>query len=70
MRLAGNRVWWGVFVVAFALGVAPAQADDPAGTDPAEADVDESTATSDAVFESLVAEVAAHRGDSEGALEI
>jgi tetratricopeptide (TPR) repeat protein len=70
MRLAGNRVWWGVFVVAFALGVAPAQADDPAGTDPAEADVDESTATSDAVFEYLVAEVAAQRGDTEGALEI
>src|SRR5512140_1854111 len=68
-KMTGSRIWWGILVAAFALALVPvhAQESDDA-TDAAE--VDESSSTSDAVFEYLVAELAAQRGDTEGALEI
>ncbi|HET9579979.1 MAG TPA: tetratricopeptide repeat protein [Usitatibacter sp.] len=69
--MTGSRIWWAIFVAAFALALAPvhAQTSDDAN-DAAEADGDESTSTSDAVFEYLAAEIAAQRGDTEGALEV
>ncbi|MGE5093959.1 MAG: tetratricopeptide repeat protein [Betaproteobacteria bacterium] len=68
--MTGSRIWWAGFVAAFALALAPvhAQTSDDAN-DAAEAD-DESSSTSDAVFEYLAAEIAAQRGDTEGALEV
>jgi tetratricopeptide (TPR) repeat protein len=64
--------WWGILAAAFALSfgtVAHAHENDE-GTEPAETENDEATSTSDAVFEYLVAEIAAQRGDVEGAIEI
>lgn len=74
--MTGGRIWWGILATAFGLALAPAYAqvhDDAnsSANDNAEADGnDEATSTSDAVFEYLVAEIAAQRGDTEGALEV
>ena len=72
MKVVGGKVWWGIVVAAFGLAVSPVHAqdhkEDPA--DSAEAEGDDAAATSDAVFEYLVAEIAAQRGDVQGALEI
>ncbi len=61
------RTWWGAIVAALALGlVGPSVAEET--DDPAEAD--SGYATSEAMYEFLVAEVAAQRGDVQGALEV
>ena len=61
------RTWWVGLVAALALGlVGPAVAED---TDDA-LEVDGSAASSEALYEFLVAEIAAQRGDTEGALAI
>jgi ATP/maltotriose-dependent transcriptional regulator MalT len=68
----GSSMWWGSFVAAFALAVAPVHAEekDDVG-EPAEVDGgDEATGTSQAIFEYLVGEIAAQRGDTDGAIEI
>jgi len=68
--MASKRTWWGVLAAALAFGVVgPTVADDTPGTDDA-AEVDGGAANSDAVYEFLVAEMAAQRGDTEGALAI
>ena len=61
------RTWWCALVAALALGVVgPSVADE---TDDA-VGVDSGAATSDAMYEYLVAEIAAQRGDVEGALAV
>src|ERR1700694_6153240 len=61
------RTGWVGLVAAFALGlVGPAVAEDT--DEPGE--VDGSAASSEALYEFLVAEIAAQRGDTEGALAI
>jgi len=68
--MKGSRIWWGIFVAACALALAPAHAQQPAEPgDAAEADDDHASAA-DAMFEYLVAEIAAQRGDIAGAIEI
>jgi tetratricopeptide (TPR) repeat protein len=68
-----SRIWWGVAFAA-ALAAAPAWAHGDGEDEAVEAasgdasDADEGSATADAVFEFLVAEVAAQRGDIDGAL--
>ena len=65
------RIWWGGALAVLALAAAPVLASDDEGDDDAESvDADESSASADAVFEFLVAELAAQRGDIEGALSI
>ena len=70
------RVWWASVIASFALGwgfVAHAdEATDPDATDETEAadDNDSSSYPADAVFDFLVAELAAQRGDVDGALAI
>ena len=68
--MASKRTWWGVLVAAMAFGVVgPSAADDtPAVDDPPEADG--GSANSEAIYEFLVAEMAAQRGDTEGALAV
>jgi tetratricopeptide (TPR) repeat protein len=64
-----KRTWWAAMMAALALGVVgPSVADDTATDDPVEADG--ASASSEAMYEFLVAEVAAQRGDTEGALAI
>jgi tetratricopeptide (TPR) repeat protein len=61
------RTWWVGLVAALALGlIGPAVAED---TDDA-LEVDGGAASSEALYEFLVAEIAAQRGDTEGALAI
>ena len=70
--MTGGRIVWGILATAFALAFGPAyaQARDEA-SDSTEADAnDDGASTSDAVFEYLVAEIAAQRGDTDGALEV
>lgn len=64
--------WWGVLAAAFALSLGPVAYahDHDDGMDPAESENDEASSTSEAVFEYLVGEIAAQRGDAEGAIEI
>jgi tetratricopeptide (TPR) repeat protein len=64
------RTWWcGVLAVAMFAAAPAAWADDEAPEDDFEAvEPDESSASADAVFEFLVAEVAAQRGDIDSAL--
>jgi tetratricopeptide (TPR) repeat protein len=65
-----SRLWWGA-ILAAALAASPAWAlgDDDEGMEATEAsEADEGSASADAVFEFLVAEVAAQRGDVEGAI--
>jgi tetratricopeptide (TPR) repeat protein len=70
--MTGSSKWWGILAAAFALALGPvAQADaSEEGMAPVDTENEEATSTSDAVFEYLVAEIAAQRGDSEGAIEI
>jgi len=64
-----KRTWWAAMMAALALGVVgPSVADDTATDDPVEADG--ASASSEAMYEFLVAEVAAQRGDTDGALAI
>jgi tetratricopeptide (TPR) repeat protein len=61
------RTWWCAVVAALALGlVGPSAAEET--DDPVEAD--SGVATSEAMFEFLVAEFAAQRGDTDGALSV
>jgi tetratricopeptide (TPR) repeat protein len=62
------RKWWAVVAAATALAAAvPAMADEANDQD---APADESSAAADGVYEYLVAELAAQRGDLQGALAI
>jgi tetratricopeptide (TPR) repeat protein len=62
-----KRTMWGALIAALALGVVgPSVADE---TDDA-VEVDGGSATSEAMYEFLVAEIAAQRGDTEGALAV
>lgn len=65
-------IWWGAALAAAALVVNPALAEEPEDAVEASdsADADEGSASADAVFEFLVAEFAAQRGDTESALGI
>jgi tetratricopeptide (TPR) repeat protein len=61
------RTWWGVVIAALALGlVGPSAAEE---TDEA-LEADNGASTSEAMYEFLVAEFAAQRGDTQGALEV
>jgi tetratricopeptide (TPR) repeat protein len=65
--MAVKRTWWAALVAALALGaVGPSAADE---TDDA-IEVDGGAAGSEAMYEFLVAEIAAQRGDTEGALAL
>jgi tetratricopeptide (TPR) repeat protein len=65
--MAGKRTWWAALAAAMALGmVGPSVADE---TDDA-IEVDGGSARSEALYEFLVAEIAAQRGDTEGALAV
>ncbi len=65
------RMWWYGALATLAWVATPAMADDDEADDATEAiEVDESSASADAVFDFLVAEIAAQRGDLEGALAI
>ena len=65
------RTWWGGTLAVLAFAAAPALAsDDEVDDDSESVEADESSASADAVFEFLVAELAAQRGDIEGALSI
>jgi len=67
--MSAKRTWWAAMMAALALGVVgPSVADDTATDDPVEADG--ASPRSEAMYEFLVAEVAAQRGDTEGALAI
>src|SRR5258708_18417772 len=62
-----KRTWWAAFAAALALGVVgPSVAEET--DDPIEADC--ASANSEGMYEFLVAELAAQRGDTEGALAI
>ena len=67
-----SKRWWLVVLAAGMIGAAPVLADDDdeEGVEVEAAEAEESGASTDAVFEFLVAEVAAQRGDVEGALAI
>jgi tetratricopeptide (TPR) repeat protein len=61
------RTWWGVVIAALALGlVGPSVAEE---TDEA-VEMDSGASNSEAMYEFLVAEIAAQRGDTQGALEV
>jgi len=66
------RIWWGAALAVAAMAAGPAWADDEEErVDAAEAaESDEGSASADAMFEFLIAEFAAQRGDTEGALAI
>ena len=65
--MAVKRTWFAALAAAFALGmVGPSVADE---TDDA-VEADGGSATSEAMYEFLVAEIAAQRGDTEGALAV
>ena len=65
--MAVKRTWWAAVAAALALGmVGPSVADE---TDDL-MEVDGASARSEAMFEFLVAEIAAQRGDTEGALAV
>jgi tetratricopeptide (TPR) repeat protein len=62
-----SRTWWGAVVAALALGlVGPSVAEETDDT----VEVESGGANSEAMYEFLVAELAAQRGDLQGALEI
>ena len=68
--MASKRTWWAVLAAALAFGVVgPTVADDTPAADDA-AEVDGGAVNSEAVYEYLVAEMAAQRGDTEGALAV
>ena len=63
-----RRTWWGAVVAAFALGlVGPSVAEE---TTDESLEADSGAGTSDAMYEFLVAEIAAQRGDVDGALAV
>ena len=65
------RIWWGGALAMLAFASTPSLESDDEGDDDAESvDADESSASADAIFEFLVAELTAQRGDIEGALSI
>ncbi len=65
--MAGRNWWYGA-IAAMALGlVGPSVADEPREE---AVEADDGAATADAVFEFLVAEIAAQRGDTEGAQSV
>jgi tetratricopeptide (TPR) repeat protein len=66
------RTWWRGVLAAAMIAVLPAAlADDETADESSDAvEPDESSASADAIFEFLVAEIAAQRGDVEGALSI
>ena len=65
------RIWWCGVLAMVAWFAAPVMANDDEADDATEAvDADQSSASADAVFEFLVAEMAAQRGDVEGALAV
>ena len=65
------RIWWCAVLASVAFAAAPVLASDDEADDESEAvEADESSASADAVFEFLTAEIAAQRGDVEGALGI
>jgi tetratricopeptide (TPR) repeat protein len=65
------RFWWLGALAALAWAAVPVQASDDQPDDTTEAvEPDESSASVDAIFDFLVAEMAAQRGDVEGALAI
>jgi|KBSMisStaDraftv2_1062788.scaffolds.fasta_scaffold04640_5 tetratricopeptide (TPR) repeat protein len=68
--MMGSRIWWAVFAASFALALAPVRAGETAQLAEAGDEVDDGATTSAAVFEYLTAEIAAQRGDNQGALEI
>jgi tetratricopeptide (TPR) repeat protein len=69
--MKGSRIWWAVFAASFAFALAPVRAGQTAQVEPVPGEeVDDGATTSSAVFEYLVAEIAAQRGDNQGALEI
>ncbi|MGZ5100112.1 MAG: tetratricopeptide repeat protein [Usitatibacter sp.] len=63
------RIWWGGAMAALAFAAWPVCAEDAEETVEA-VEVDESAASADAVYEFLIAEFAAQRGDIEGALAV
>ena len=63
-----RRTWWGAVVAAFALGLVGPSVAEETTDDSLEAD--SGAATSDAMYEFLVAEIAAQRGDVDGALAV
>ena len=66
-----SKRWWGVVMAVAALAAAPVMAEEDEETVEVEAaESDDSASSADAIFEFLVAEVAAQRGDVEGALAI
>jgi tetratricopeptide (TPR) repeat protein len=67
-----TRIWWAAVVAAAAMALQPAfgeDAEDAVETGEA-AEADEGSASTDAIFEYLVAEFAAQRGDTDGALAV
>jgi len=65
-----GRTWWLAALAALALGlVGPSAAEEPRDEQQA-ADADSGSTNTDAMFEYLVAEVAAQRGDAEGAIAV
>src|SRR5690242_14282648 len=69
-RGMAGRTWWLAVVAALALGlVGPSGAEEPRDEQQA-ADADSGATNTDAMFEYLVAEVAAQRGDAEGAIAV
>ncbi|MEO7743763.1 MAG: tetratricopeptide repeat protein [Usitatibacter sp.] len=67
-----SKSWWLVSLVAFALGAGPlrAEEDEPEEEAAQSVDAEEGTTAAESVFEFLVAEMTAQRGDTEGALAI
>ena len=64
-----GRTWWLAVVAALALGlVGPSSAEEPRDEQPA--DAESGSTNTDAMFEYLVAEVAAQRGDTDGAIAV
>ena len=68
-----SKSWWLVALAALALASGPlrAEEDEPEADEAAQsADAEEGTTAAESVFEFLVAEMAAQRGDTEGALAV
>jgi len=67
--MAIGKGWWAAVAAAFVVGlVGPSAAEEP--KDEAAAESDPAGVKADAMFEYLVAEVAAQRGDTEGAIAV
>ena len=67
--MLGTKAWWAALIAALSLGlVGPAVADDAADESPDAAD--QGAVSTEAMYEFLVAELSAQRGDIDGAMEI